>query len=72
MPDNVTTPRELLIERFENIYAATYYKLYHFIIKYVRDEASVKDVLQESYIRLWENSALYKTMKKYFRYCAPW
>lgn len=54
MPDNVTMPSELLIERFENIYSSTYYKLYHFINKYVRDEDSVKDVLQESYIRLWE------------------
>lgn len=42
-------------ERFDSIYTATYDKLYHFISRNIADKNSVKDVMQECYIRLWEN-----------------
>lgn len=41
-------------ERFERIYANTYYKLYGFAKRYLKDQEAIKDVLQECYIRLWE------------------
>jgi len=44
-----------LIYRFEKIYEATYFKLYAFAKYHVWNEDAVKDVLQECYIRLWEN-----------------
>jgi RNA polymerase sigma-70 factor (family 1) len=43
------------INRFEKIYEATYSKLFSFVKYYVWSEDTVKDVLQECYIRLWEN-----------------
>lgn len=42
-------------ERFDTIYAATYDRLYHFIKKHVPEKSSIKDTMQECYIRLWEN-----------------
>jgi RNA polymerase sigma-70 factor (ECF subfamily) len=42
-------------ERFDKIYAATFDRLYHFIKKNAPDKSSIKDTMQECYIRLWEN-----------------
>jgi RNA polymerase sigma-70 factor (family 1) len=53
-----------LINRFEKIYEATYSKLYGFTKYYVWSEDAVKDVLQECYIRLWENLATVKDDEK--------
>lgn len=44
-----------LIERFEKIYESSYSRLYNFVKHYVWNEDAIKDVLQECYIRLWEN-----------------
>jgi RNA polymerase sigma-70 factor (ECF subfamily) len=53
-----------LISRFEKIYEATYFKLYGFAKYYVWSEDAVKDVLQECYIRLWENLPAVKDDEK--------
>src|ERR1700759_2368921 len=53
-----------LIERFEKIYEATYPKLYGFASYYVWGEDAIKDVLQECYIRLWENLETIKDDEK--------
>jgi RNA polymerase sigma-70 factor (ECF subfamily) len=43
-------------EQFEGIYFATRASLFHYIRKFVQTgQDSVEDVLQECYIRLWEN-----------------
>lgn len=42
-------------ERFNTIYTSTFDKLYHFIQKNTSDKSSVKDIMQECYVRLWEN-----------------
>ncbi len=43
------------IERFEKIYESSYSRLYNFVKHYIWSEDAVKDVLQECYIRVWEN-----------------
>lgn len=43
-----------MIKRFESIYASTYYSVYRFVRQYIKDEDTIKDILQDSYIRLWE------------------
>ncbi|MBN9384151.1 MAG: sigma-70 family RNA polymerase sigma factor [Chitinophagaceae bacterium] len=55
MPENVSSPPTALVRRFEKIYSDTYYKLYGFVKHYVWDEDAIKDVLQECYVRLWQN-----------------
>ncbi|WP_143306482.1 RNA polymerase sigma factor [Chitinophaga vietnamensis] len=52
---NAIPNQQLLIKRFENIYAATYDKLYLFAKRYVKENDAIKDILQDSYIRLWEH-----------------
>src|SRR5258708_1583625 len=54
MDENVTATRWDLIKRFESIYASTYYSLYRFVRQYIKEEDTIKDILQDSYIRLWE------------------
>lgn len=54
MPHNQNISSSL-IERFEKIYESSYFKLYSFVKYYTWSEDTVKDVLQECYIRLWEN-----------------
>lgn len=53
-----------LIDRFEKIYEASYSKLYNFTKYYVWGDDAVKDVLQECYIRLWENLSTVKDDEK--------
>jgi len=41
-------------KQFNAIYHATHGKLYNTFLKITRDEALVKDILQQCYLRLWE------------------
>jgi RNA polymerase sigma-70 factor (ECF subfamily) len=41
--------------RFEKIYQATFFRLEHFVRSFIKREEAMHDVLQETYIRLWEN-----------------
>ncbi len=45
------------VHRFKKIYAATSPRLEHFVRSFIKREEAVHDVLQETYIRLWENMA---------------
>jgi RNA polymerase sigma factor (sigma-70 family) len=65
MPHNQNDiPTASLVDRFEKIYASTYSGLYSFVQYYVWSDVSVKDVLQECYIRLWENLSEIKDDEK--------
>jgi RNA polymerase sigma-70 factor (family 1) len=55
MPHDHNIPSASSITRFEKIYETTYSKLFGFVKYYVWSDDAVKDVLQEAYIRLWEN-----------------
>jgi RNA polymerase sigma-70 factor (ECF subfamily) len=53
MPDN--RPNHAAILRFEKIYGETFYRLEKFVRSFIKREEGVHDVLQETYIRLWNN-----------------
>ncbi len=42
-------------QRFERIYGATFSRLEYFVRNFIKREESVYDVLQETYIKLWEH-----------------
>jgi len=64
MPENEIPSSLSQADRFEKIYVSTYSRLYSFVKYYVWGDDAVKDVLQECYIRLWENLATVKDDKK--------
>jgi len=41
--------------RFDKIYTNSFDILYHFVKKNIRDEHLAADIVQETYIRIWEN-----------------
>ncbi len=54
--ENVRNIQQLKIERFEGIYSRTRASLFNYIKKFAPvEDHEVEDVVQESYIRLWEN-----------------
>ena len=42
-------------KQFNTIYHATHGKLFNTLLKLTKDEALVKDILQQCYLKLWEN-----------------
>jgi RNA polymerase sigma factor (sigma-70 family) len=55
MPDNRLSADHDVILRFEKIYGETFFRLEKFVRSFIKREEGVKDVLQETYIRLWNN-----------------
>lgn len=52
----INTPGSLaLANRFERIYLSTYFQLEKFVHHFIRNPEAAKDVLQDTYIQLWEN-----------------
>lgn len=51
----LSLPPEEVAQRFERIYGATFTRLEYFVRNFIKREESIYDVLQETYIRLWEN-----------------
>ncbi len=59
-------------DRFEQIYADTYYKLFGFVQRYLKDQQAVKDILQECYIRLWEKMGTIRDDEKIMPMLRTW
>lgn len=53
MPEKL--PPADLVPRFEKIYGETFHRLEKFVRSFIKREEGVHDVLQETYIRLWNN-----------------
>ena len=47
-------------EAFQALYEVTHHRLAMYLYRMVRDKESVEDILVETYIRVWENSAKFK------------
>lgn len=55
--DSTAIPEEEAARRFSRVFASTKDRLHNFVWKLTRNEADTKDILQNCYLRLWQNIA---------------
>jgi RNA polymerase sigma-70 factor (ECF subfamily) len=48
-------PQVALANRFERIYLSTYFRLEKFVQHFIRNPEAAKDMLQDTYVQLWEH-----------------
>lgn len=66
---------QFLEERFKRIYYENKDRLYHFVKKFTRDPGSVEDLVQECFIKIWNNlddvrddETIYPLLRTYAQY----